>query len=224
MPKKKSKHILVVWNITEPIHILNSASTGQKDTTHLEKDNLLYIEILDYWTNLVKIFFTIPWKNHDIKWVDLMYESPIDTVQKLIDIKTQSHIWKSLNLYIREFSEEKLHKRNYIIFNKENKQIFWKIYFISSNFIQLLLKSVDFIFFLEQIKIFKNLTHNYISKDSWLYQKYLQFKSQYHNTHIIIDWIQVRFIFLDPRKSANGIVWNTNFKENIKLEIFVTEK
>jgi len=49
------------------VEIQNSASSGKKDTSNLEKDNFLYIDVLDYWTNLIKIFFKIPGKNSDIK-------------------------------------------------------------------------------------------------------------------------------------------------------------
>ncbi len=215
------KHILIVWNITEAVEIKNSASSGKKDTSNLEKDNFLYIDVLDYWTNLIKIFFKIPWVDTDIKWVDLIYESSIDNTKKLIDIKTQANISGSVNLYIREFSEEKTSNRNYIIFNKVNKKLYWKIYFLSAELINNLVKNTVFIKFLDDIKIFKNLTQNYILKDETLNKSFIKFKQQYNNTEIIIDWTLIKIIFLEARKDKNWVVWNTNFKENIKLEISV---
>ena len=70
-----SKYIKIVWNITEEVEIQNSASIWKKDTSNLEVDNNLYIEILDYWTNLMKIYFEIPGWEYDKMWVDLIYES-----------------------------------------------------------------------------------------------------------------------------------------------------
>jgi len=215
------KHILIVWNITEAVEIQNSASSGKKDTSNLEKDNFLYIDVLDYWTNLIKIFFSIPWKNDDVKWVDLVYESSIDNTKKLIDIKTQANITDWINLYIREFWEEKISNRNYIIFNKVNKQLFWAIYFISAELINNLIKNKIFAEFLEEIKIFENLTQNYIKKDETLNKSFIKLKKQYNNTEIIIDWTLVKIVFLEPRKDKNWIAWNTSFKENIKIEISV---
>ena len=213
------KNILIVWNITEAVEIQNSASSGKKDTSNLEKDNFLYIDVLDYWTNLIKIFFKIPGKNSDIKWVDLIYESSIDNTKKLIDIKTQANITDFINLYIREFWEEKIQNRNYIIFNKVNKKLFWKIYFLSAELINNLTKNKIFITFLEEIKIFENLTQNYITKDESLNKSFIKLKKQYNNTEIIIDWTLVRIIFLEPRKDKNWVAWNTSFKENIKIEV-----
>ena len=215
------KNILIVWNITEAVEIQNSASSGKKDTSNLEKDNFLYIDVLDYWTNLIKIFFKIPGKNSDIKWVDLIYESSIDNTKKLIDIKTQANITDFINLYIREFWEEKIQNRNYIIFNKVNKKLFWKIYFLSAELINNLTKNKIFITFLEEIKIFENLTQNYITKDESLNKSFIKLKKQYNNTEIIIDWTLVRIIFLEPRKDKNWVAWNTSFKENIKIEVSV---
>ncbi len=215
------KHILIVWNITEAVGIKNSASSGTKDTSNLEKDNFLYIDVLDYWTNLIKIFFKIPWVDTDIKWVDLIYESSIDNSKKLIDIKTQANIRDFVNLYIREFSKEKISNRNYIIFNKVNKKLFWRIYFISAELINNLVKNNIFTDFLENIKIFEDLTQNYILKDKTLNKSFKKLKEQYNNTEIIIDWTLIKIIFLKARKDKSWVAWNTSFKENIKLEISV---
>jgi len=213
------KHILIVWNITEPVEILNSASSWKKDTSHLEKDNFLYIEVLDYWTNLIKIFFKVPWVDNDIKWVDLVYESTIDGTKKLIDIKTQANITDCLNLYIREFSEEKISNRNYIIFNKKKQNLFWKIYFVSADLMQSLTQDTVFIKFLEEIEVFEDLTQKYIETDETLSKTFKELKNTYDNTKISIDSTDIYVRFMPARKDKNGVVWNTCFKENIKLEI-----
>ena len=133
-----SKYIKIVWNITEEVEIQNSASVWKKDTSNLQIDNNLYINILDYWTNLFKMNFSVPDWEYDKMWVDLIYESHKKNSRILIDIKTQTNINSWINLYLREFSEEKLKNRNYIIFNKSEKKLFWKIFFISSDLINLL--------------------------------------------------------------------------------------
>ena len=214
-----SKYIKIVWNITEEIEINNSASVWKKDTSNLEIDNNLFINILDYWTNLMKIYFEIPWGEYDKMWVDLIYDSQKKDSRILIDIKTQTNISSWLNLYLREFSEEKLKNRNYIIFNKSNKKLFWKIFFINSDLIKLLFKNPDFISFLEKIKIFENLTQKYISADEKLAKKFSELKKEYNNKKINIEEEILEIKFLEPRKDKNWIVWNTCFKENIKIEI-----
>jgi len=216
-----SKYIKIVWNITEEIEINNSASVWRKDTSNLEIDNNLFINILDYWTNLMKIYFEIPWGEYDKMWVDLIYDSQKKDSRILIDIKTQTNILSWLNLYLREFSEEKLKNRNYIIFNKTNKKLFWKIFFINSDLIKLLFKNPDFISFLEKIKIFENLTQKYISADENLAKKFSELKKEYNNKKINLEDEILEIIFLEPRKDKNWIVWNTSFKENIKIEIKV---
>ena len=214
-----SKYIKIVWNITEEIEINNSASVWRKDTSNLEIDNNLFINILDYWTNLMKIYFEIPWGEYDKMWVDLIYDSQKKDSRILIDIKTQTNISSWLNLYLREFSEEKLNNRNYIIFNKTNKKLFWKIFFINSDLIKLLFKNPDFIRFLEKIKIFENLTQKYISADENLAKKFSELKKEFDNKKIKIEDEILEIKFLEPRKDKNWIVWNTSFKENIKIEI-----
>ncbi len=213
------KHILIVWNITEAVEIQNSASSGKKDTSNLEKDNFLYIDVLDYWTNLIKIFFKVPWIDTDTKWVDLIYESSIDWTKKLIDIKTQANISSWINLYIREFSEEKINNRNYIIFNKVDKKLFWKIYFVNADLFNNLQENKDFIQLLEDIKVFENLTQKYIEADTTLSKTFKELKNTYNNSELTIDWVIIKIVFLQARKDKNWVIWNTNFKENIKLEI-----
>lgn len=214
-----SKYIKIVWNITEEIEIQNSASVWKKDTSNLEIDNNLYINILDYWTNLMKIYFEIPGGEYDKMWVDLIYESHKKNSRILIDIKTQTNITSWLNLYLREFSEEKLKNRNYIIFNKTNKKLFWKIFFISSELIKLLFKNSDFIKFQKKIKIFEDLTQKYINSDNKLNKNFIELKKEFNNKKIIIEDETLEIKFLEPRKDKNWIVWNTCFKENIKIEI-----
>jgi len=216
-----SKYIKIVWNITEEVEINNSASVGKKDTSNLSIDNYLFIDILDYWTNLWKTYFEVPWSEYDTKWVDLIYESHKENSKMLIDIKTQTNINIWLNLYLREFSEEKLKNRNYIIFNKINKKLFWKIYYINSELINLLFKNKTFIDFLQKIEIFKDLTQKYISSDEKLNKTFQKLKQDFNNKKIIIDEEIIEIQFLSPRKDKNWIVWNTSFKENIKLEIKV---
>lgn len=214
-----SKYIKIVWNITEEIEINNSASVWKKDTSNLQIDNFLFIDILDYWTNLWKTYFEVPWKEYDKMWVDLIYESNKKNSRILIDIKTQSNITEWLNLYLREFNEEKLKNRNYIIFNKTNKKLFWKIYFISSDLINLLFKNPDFSNFLEKIKIFEDLTQKYINSDEKLNKQFLEIKKEFNNKKIILEDEILEIKFLEARKDKNWIVWNTSFKENIKIEI-----
>ena len=214
-----SKYIKIVWNITEEVEIQNSASVWKKDTSNLEIDNNLYINILDYWTNLMKIYFEIPGWEYDKMWVDLIYESHKKNSRILIDIKTQTNITSWLNLYLREFSEEKLKNRNYIIFNKTNKKLFWKIFFISSELIKLLFKDSDFIKFQEKIKIFENLTQKYINSDDKLNKKFIEIKKEFNNKKIVIEDEILEIKFLEARKDKNWIAWNTCFKENIKIEI-----
>ena len=214
-----SKYIKIVWNITEEVEINNSASVWKKDTSNLKIDNFLFIDILDYWTNLWKTYFEIPWKEYDTKWVDLIYESHKKNSRILIDIKTQANIWNWLNLYLREFSEEKIKNRNYIIFNKINKKLFWKIYFISSDLINLLFKNPDFSSFLEEIKIFEDLTQKYINSDEKLNKKFLEIKKEFNNKKILLEDEILEIKFLEARKDKNWIIWNTSFKENIKIEI-----
>ena len=216
-----SKYIKIVWNITEEVEIQNSASVWKKDTSNLEIDSNLYINILDYWTNLMKIYFEIPGWEYDKMWVDLIYESHKKNSRILIDIKTQTNITSWLNLYLREFSEEKLKNRNYIIFNKTNKKLFWKIFFISSELIKLLFENSDFIKFQEKIKIFENLTQKYINSDDKLNKKFIEIKKEFNNKKIIIEDEILEIKFLEARKDKNWIVWNTCFKENIKIEIKV---
>ena len=214
-----SKYIKIVWNITEEIEIKNSASVWKKDTSNLQKDNNLFIDILDYWTNLFKIYFSVAQGEYDKMWVDLIYESPKKNSRILIDIKTQENISSSLNLYLREFSEEKLQNRNYIIFNKKNSKIFWKIFFIDAWLIKLLFKNPDFSNFLEKIKIFDNLTQKFIESDENLSKKFIELKKEFDNKKIVIDWETIEIKFLESRKDKNWIVWNTSFKENIRIEI-----
>lgn len=214
-----SKYIKLVWNITEEIEINNSASVSKKDTSNLEIDNNLFINILDYWTNLMKIYFEIPGWEYDKMWVDLIYESHKKNSRILIDIKTQSNIESFLNLYIREFNPEKLINRNYIIFNKINKKIFGKIFFIDSKLIIKLLENNLFKKFLEKIEKFWDITQKYIDKDKNLSKQFLELKQEFNNKKILIDEEIFEIKFLPARKDKNGIVWNTNFKENIKLEI-----
>ena len=70
-----SKYIKIVWNITEEVEINNSASVWKKDTSNLQIDNNLFITILDYWTNLMKIYFELPNWEQEKMWVDWIYES-----------------------------------------------------------------------------------------------------------------------------------------------------
>ena len=214
-----SKYIKLVWNITEEIKINNSASVSKKDTSNLVIDNNLFINILDYWTNLMKIYFEIPGWEYDKMWVDLIYESHKKNSRILIDIKTQSNIESFLNLYIREFNPEKLINRNYIIFNKINKKIFGKIFFIDSKLIIKLLENNLFKKFLEKIEKFWDITQKYIDKDKNLSKQFQELKQEFNNKKILIDEEIFEIKFLPARKDKNGIVWNTNFKENIKLEI-----
>lgn len=214
-----SKNILIAWNITEPVIIQNSASSWQKDTSNLEKDNALYIDVLDYWTNLIKIFFSIPGKEFDTRWVDLVYESTIDWKKKLIDIKTQANITNALYLYIREFNEDKLPNRNFIIFNKKDKQLFGNIYFLPSHFISKLEQNQFFLTFLEEISIFDNATHNEIKKNPTQSKQFSEIFNKYNNKEIPIDETLIKISFLQPRRDKNWIVWNTSFQENIRIEI-----
>ncbi|MDQ7008970.1 MAG: hypothetical protein Q9M94_01615 [Candidatus Gracilibacteria bacterium] len=214
-----SKYIKIVGNITEEVEIHNSASVGKKDTSNLEIDNNLYINILDYWTNLMKIYFEIPGGEYDKMGVDLIYESHKQNSRILIDIKTQTNINSGLNLYLREFSEEKLKNRNYIIFNKTDRKLFGKIIFVSSNLISLLFKNNDFKDFLNKIKIFKDLTQKYINSDDKLNKNFQELKKDFNNKEIILEDEILQINFLEPRKDKNGIAGNTNFKENIKIEI-----
>ena len=216
-----SKYIKIVWNITEEIEINNSASVWKKDTSNLETDNNLFIEILDYWTNLFKIHFSIPGWEYDKMWVDLIYDSQKKGSRILIDIKTQTNITDWLNLYLREFSEEKLKNRNYIIFNRKNKKLFWKIFFVSSELIQLLFKNPNFKSFLDKIKIFEDLTQKYINSNEKLNKKFIELKKEFNNKKILIEDENLEIKFLAPRKDKDWIVWNTSFKENIKVEIKV---
>lgn len=214
------KFILIVWDITEPVEISNSASTWTKDTSVLQKDNALYVDVLDYYTNLIKVFFKIPWIHTDMRGVDLVYESTLDNTSKLIDIKTQSNISDSLSLYMREFTKEKLSKRNYIIFNKKDKKLFWKIYFIHAKLIWKLVNHSDFSAFLKILPEFKELTHNYIQKDETLSKKYNTLLDTYNNKTISIDEQNIKIVFSpSPRKDKKWIAGNTCFLENIKLEI-----
>jgi len=214
-----SKYIKIVWNITEEMEVNNSASVWKKDTTNLVIDNNLFINILDYWTNLMKIYFEIPWGEYDKMWVDLIYESHKKNSRILIDIKTQANISTWLNLYLREFSEEKLKNRNYIIFNKTDKKLFWKIYFLSADLINLLFKNSEFIEFLKEIEIFKDLTQKYIESDENLKNNFIKLKQKFNNKIIKIDEEILEIKFLPARKDKNWIIWNTSFKENIKIEI-----
>jgi hypothetical protein len=216
-----SKYIKIVWNITEEVEINNSASVWKKDTSNLNLDNNLYINILDYWTNLMKIYFEIPGGEYDKMWVDLIYESHKKNSRILIDIKTQTNITSGLDLYLREFSHEKLKNRNYIIFNKTDKKLFWKIYFLSADLISLLFKNSEFINFLKEIEIFKDLTQKYIESDENLKNNFIKLKQNFNNKKIIIEDEILEIKFLPPRKDKNWIVWNTSFKENIKIEIKV---
>jgi len=216
-----SKYIKIVWNITEEIEVNNSASVWKKDTTNLVIDNNLFINILDYWTNLMKIYFEIPGGEYDKMWVDLIYESHKKNSRILIDIKTQANISTWLNLYLREFSEEKLKNRNYIIFNKTDKKLFWKIYFLSADLINLLFKDSKFIEFLKEIIIFKDLTQKYIESNEKLKNNFIKLKQKFNNKIIKIEDEILEIKFLPERKDKNWIVWNTSFKENIKIEIKV---
>lgn len=214
-----SKYIKIVWNITEEVEINNSASVWQKNTSNLQIDNDLYINILDYWTNLFKMNFSVPGWEYDKMWVDLIYESHKKNSRILIDIKTQTNINSWINLYLREFSEEKLKNRNYIIFNKSEKKLFWKIFFISSDLINLLFENSDFKDFLEKIKIFENLTQKYINSDEKLNKNFIELKKEFNNKKINLKDENLEIKFLKPRKDKNWVVWNTSFKENIKIEI-----
>ena len=216
-----SKYIKIVWNITEEVEVNNSASVWKKDTTNLIIDNNLFINILDYWTNLMKIYFEIPGGEYDKMWVDLIYESHKKNSRILIDIKTQANISTWLNLYLREFSQEKLKNRNYIIFNKTDKKLFWKIYFLSADLVASLFKNSEFIEFLKEIEIFKDLTQKYIESDEKLKNNFIKFKQNFNNKIIKIDEEILEIKFLPARKDKNWIIWNTSFKENIKVEIKV---
>jgi len=216
-----SKYIKIVWNITEEVKINNSASVWKKDTSNLKIDNNLFINILDYWTNLMKIYFEIPVWEYDKMWVDLIYESHKKNSRILIDIKTQANINSWVNLYLREFSEEKLKNRNYIIFNKVNKNLFWKIFFISSDLIKLLFKNKEFNYFQEKIKIFEDLTQKYINSDENLNTKFLELKKEFNNKKILIEDEILEIKFLEARKDKDWVIWNTSFKENIKIEVKV---
>ena len=214
-----SKYIKIVWNITEEVEINNSASVWKKDTSNLEVDNNLFINILDYWTNLMKIYFSVPSWEYDKMWVDLIYESHKINSRILIDIKTQANISKWLNLYLREFSDEKLKNRNYIIFNKNNKKLSWKIFFISSKIVEKLFQNSEFEIFLERVKILEDLTQKYINSDENLNKKFLEIKKEFNNKTILIEEEVLEIKFLEARKDKNWIAWNTNFKENIKIEV-----
>jgi hypothetical protein len=214
-----SKYIKIVWNITEEIEINNSASVWKKDTSNLNIDSNLFIDILDYWTNLFKVYFTIPGWEYDKMWVDLVYGSSKTNSRILIDIKTQANISTWLNLYLREFSHEKLKNRNYIIFNKTGKKILWKIFFISSDLNKELFKNSTFKTFQEKIQIFEDLTQKYINSDEILNKQFSKIKKEYNNTQINIEDEILEIKFLEARKDKNWVIWNTSFKENIKIEV-----
>ncbi len=213
------KHILVVGNITEAVDIQNWANSGTKNTSHLESDNLLYIDVLDYWTNLIKIFFSVPGKELDTRWVDLVYESTIDGNKKLIDIKTQSNIGKTLRLYMREFDEGKVLRRNFIIFNKKEKQLFWNIYFVSSKLLESLRTDNTFSVFLGQLENFSGMNYNDIQKSETHKLKFNTLQKDYNNTSIQVDKTTIVIKFMPPRKDNNWIIWNTPFLENICIDI-----
>ena len=215
------KNILIVWNITEAVEIKNAANSGTKNTSHLERDNILYIDVLDYWTNLIKIFFSIPGKELDTKWVDLVYESSIDGSKKLIDIKTQANIWNTLRLYMREFSEDKILKRNFIIFNKKEKQLFWNIYFVSSKLLDSLRTDTIFSVFLTQLEDFSGMNYNDIQKSKTHKHSYATLQKDYNNRVIQCDNTDIIIKFLTPRKDMCWIIWNTPFVENICIDITI---
>ncbi len=214
-----SKHILIVWNITEWVEIQNSASSWQKNTSHLTKDNALYIDVLDYWTNLVKIFFSIPSKEYDWLWVDLIYESTIDQTKKFIDIKTQAQITQSITLYMREFGEQKIQNRNFIIFNKNKSLLIWNIFFISSKLIEELSNNEVFITLQKELGIFAGKAYNYIQKDTDLKWKYDEIVAKYNKKSLSLSQHMIYITFLTPRKDNKGLIGNTNFIENICIKI-----
>jgi hypothetical protein len=213
-----SKLIFIIWNITEKISIYNKASSTQKNTDFLQKDNIKYIKILDRYTSLFERFFQVAPPALDLKWVDLIYNSPKTDKQIFLDIKTQTNITNSLNLYFREFMEDKLQDRDYIIFNKTPQNELSKaVYYISSDFIKQLHQNKLFSQFLQDSKQFNWLTQNLINQIKK--EEFQQFKTTYSNQEFQIDTIKVKLVFLPSRKDKFWTPWNTNFSENIKLEI-----
>jgi len=160
----KNKFIKLIWIINDEIEINNKASQNTKNITNLNNDNKIYIEVLDNYTNLIYKFFDIPKDSNDIQWIDLIYNSPKVNKQIYIDIKTQTNIDNHLNIYLREFNKNKIDNRNYIIFNKKNNKLNWKIYFIDSKVIKELKENIIFKTFLEKTKNFWELNYNIIEQ------------------------------------------------------------
>jgi len=218
----KNKFIKLIWIINDEIEINNKASQNTKNITNLNNDNKIYIEILDNYTNLIYKFFDIPKDSNDIQWIDLIYNSPKVNKQIYIDIKTQTNIDNHLNIYLREFNKNKIDNRNYIIFNKKNNKLNWKIYFIDSKVIKELKENIIFKTFLEKTKNFWELNYNIIEQIPSKNKLFNEYKKEFNKKIINIDDIKIKIIFLEEiRKDKNLIKWNTNFKENIKIEFFL---
>lgn len=218
----KNKFIKLIWIINDEIEINNKASQNTKNITNLNNDNKIYIEVLDNYTNLIYKFFDIPKDSNDIQWIDLIYNSPKVNKQIYIDIKTQTNIDNHLNIYLREFNKNKIDNRNYIIFNKKNNKLNWKIYFIDSKVIKELKENIIFKTFLEKTKNFWELNYNIIEQIPSKNKLFNEYKKEFNKKIINIDDIKIKIIFLEEiRKDKNLIKWNTNFKENIKIEFFL---
>ncbi len=218
----KNKFIKLIWIIEDEIDINNKASQNIKNITNLNNDNKIFIEVLDNYTNLIYKFFDIPEESNDIQWIDLIYNSPKLDKKIYIDIKTQTNITKHLNIYLREFNKNKIENRNYIIFNKKNNKLNWKIYFIDSKLIEKLKENIIFKDFIKKTQEFWELNYNIIEQIPSKNKLFNEYKKEFNNKIINIDNINIKIVFLeDIRKDKNNITWNTNFKENIKIEFFL---
>lgn len=218
----ENKYIRLIWNIDEHININNQASENIKNIWNLDNDNQIYIEVLDNYTNLIYKFFEIPNKTNDIKWIDLIYNSPKIDKKIYIDIKTQTDITNNLNIYLREFNKEKLDNRNYIIFNKKDNKLTWYIYFIDYELIKKLKENSIFKDFLEKTQDFWELNYNIIEQIPLKKKLFDEYKKEFNNKIINIDNLKIKITFLEKiREDKNHIKWNTNFKENIKIQFFL---
>ncbi len=214
--------IKLIWFINNKITNNNNASIWIKNTDNLEIDNKNYIKILDEYTSLIYNFFYIPTKSLDLQWVDLIYKSPILNKEIYIDIKTQTNINNKITLYLREFNKSKIQNRNFIIFNKEANNLKWKIFFINSKLIENLINNELFNNFLKQTEHFWELTQNIIEQIPQKNEEFKKYKNQYNNKIIKITNINIQIRFLETkRKDKKGNIWNTNFKENIKIDFFI---